>query len=174
MGFGNLLGRDSDVLTVTGGRLGKGLSEARPVRAQVLTWAGIVLVLSGIALPWWTFEPTMWSGGPTAHYGWQFGVEPLVLAAAVLPVVIAEVMRRPSRARLAYSILLLVLVSASLLLSWLDLRTTWSANCHVECFGPGPATPGIGFPVVVIGAVLVLAANAPSLWYDKLEQNGPQ
>lgn len=174
VGLSNLLGQNHDASTVTGGSLGEHPTTARSVRARILAWTGIVLVLLGIALPWWTFPVTISSGGPSALYGWQFGALPVVLAVTVLSVVVAGTIRRPSRVGLFCGIALLAVASASLLLSSSLLADVWSANCHVECFWPGPATPGIGMPIILLGAILVLAAQALSLRHMASEPTDPQ
>ncbi len=140
-----------------GGRTTGALS----IRIRVVMFAGVALVLAGIVLPWWTFQLSVFGGGPTELYGWQFSIFAALLLTSLLVITIAEVLRRPARARLFYSVLLLILASVSLVLSWVYLDDFWFANCTVECFGPNHPAPGVGLPVVLIGAILVLAAQAP-------------
>jgi len=136
-------------------------------RNWAFTLTGILVLFASIALPWWTFPSSAFSGGPLTLFGWQFGLIAGLPALASVLAIVAMILPQPERALRFYALLTLVLAVAVIPLSLTALPSVWRANCHVECFGPGPAGPGLGLVLLALGPTIIVCANWRSVrWVD--------
>ena len=121
-----------------------------------LSVVGIVLLLVGIALPWWTWI----AGALNGLVGWRFGIVAVLPLVSVLLTASALLTRRTRRSRLIYSVVVPVLTFATVPLSFVARGYAWLASCTIDCGAMVlPSTPGVGLACVVLGGMLVSASQ---------------
>jgi hypothetical protein len=121
-----------------------------------LSVVGVVLLLVGIALPWWTWA----AGALHGLVGWRFGIVVVIPLVSILLAVSALLKRRTRRTRLFYGVVVPVLTFAAVPLSFVARGYAWLASCTIDCGAMElPWTPGVGLACVVLGGIFVSASQ---------------